>query len=446
MIEDKFVEVEAPWQPTNIKSWQFTQIKHHYKITLGKMLQNSAQSLEDMEVPYLKAQHIQWDNVLTEQLPTMWASPWEIEMLQVRKGDLLVCEGGEAGRAVIVSNEPPINCIIQNALHLVRSTQTGDVHFLRYLLLHTASHEWLDVICNKATIAHFTVEKFSQMWIWLPPLSEQRAIANYLDHETAKIDTLISDKERLLDLLTEKRRALITDAVTHGLNPTIPLWNSGFEWLGKIPQHWNVKRIKFLIFGIDTGFSPQCYNFPAQEREWGVLKTGCVNGGIFNPQENKTLPPEIEPPLELEVKKDDILMSRASGSTDLIGSVGLVQNQPSERLLLSDKIFRLKLNTEICDAKFFVITMGSFIVRQQILQFVSGAEGLANNIAQSDIRELLFPVPLMEEQIKIVSFVEEKTSKIDKLSHAAVMTIDYLHERRAALITAAVTGQIKVTA
>ncbi|MHC5730442.1 MAG: hypothetical protein ACYTXY_41310, partial [Nostoc sp.] len=73
MIEDKFVEVEAPWQPTNIKSWQFTQIKHHYKITLGKMLQNSAQSLEDIEVPYLKAQHIQWDNVLTEQLPTMWA-------------------------------------------------------------------------------------------------------------------------------------------------------------------------------------------------------------------------------------------------------------------------------------------------------------------------------------------------------------------------------------
>ncbi|MHC5732207.1 MAG: restriction endonuclease subunit S, partial [Nostoc sp.] len=71
------------------------------------------------------------------------------------------------------------------------------------MLLHAASHEWLDVICNKATIAHFTVEKFSQMWIWLPPLSEQRAIANYLDHETAKIDTLISDKERLLDLLTE---------------------------------------------------------------------------------------------------------------------------------------------------------------------------------------------------------------------------------------------------
>ncbi|OYD92396.1 hypothetical protein CDG76_22915 [Nostoc sp. 'Peltigera membranacea cyanobiont' 210A] len=324
----------------------------------------------------------------------------------------------------------------------------SELLFERFLLQVLLTPEFINLVNAEtfgAKMPRADWNTIGNLLIPLPPLFEQRAIANYLDRETAKIDTLISDKERLLDLLTEKRRALITDAVTHGLNPTIPLWNSGFEWLGKIPQHWNVKRIKFLIFGIDTGFSPQCYNFPAQEREWGVLKTGCVNGGIFNPQENKTLPPEIEPPLELEVKKDDILMSRASGSKDLIGSVVLVQNQPSERLLLSDKIFRLKLNTEICDAKFFVITMGSFIVRQQILQFVSGAEGLANNIAQSDIRELLFPVPLMEEQIKIVSFVEEKTSKIDKLSHAAVMTIDYLHERRAALITATVTGQIKMT-
>lgn len=218
LIENKFVELEAPWQPTDIKGWRFTQIKHHYKIILGKMLQNSAQSSEDIEVPYLKAQHIQWDKLLIEQLPKMWASPSEIDILQVKNGDLLVCEGGEVGRAVIVSHELPINCIIQNALHVVRSTQTGNVHFLRYLLLHAASHEWLDVICNKATIAHFTVEKFSQMWIWLPPLSEQRAIVNYLDHETTKIDTLIVVAQRTIQLLNERRTAIITAAVTGQIN------------------------------------------------------------------------------------------------------------------------------------------------------------------------------------------------------------------------------------
>lgn len=278
----------------------------------------------------------------------------------------------------------------------------------------------------------------------LPSIKLQKTLANYLDHETAKIDTLISAKERLLDLLTEKRQSLITHVITCGLNPDVPMRDSGVEWIGNIPQHWNIKRIKFLIHSIDTGFSPQCYNFPAQEGEWGVLKTGCVNGGIFNPQENKTLPPEIEIPLEIEVKKDDILMSRASGSIDLIGSVALVENQPNERLLLSDKIFRLRLNTEISDANFFVITMGSLIIRQQILQFVSGAEGLANNITQSDIRELLIPIPPIEEQIKMVSFIKEKISTIDTLSQVALKTINYLQERRTAIITAAVTGQIRI--
>jgi type I restriction enzyme S subunit len=220
LIEDKFVKLEAPWQPAYTNSWRFTQIKHHYEIKLGKMLQNSAQSSEDVEVPYLKAQHIQWDKVLTEELPTMWASPWEIEMLRVRKGDLLVCEGGEVGRAVIVTDELPRDCIIQNALHLVRPRQTGDLRFLKYLLLHATSHEWLDVICNKATIAHFTVEKFSQVWIWLPRLSEQRVIANYLDHETAKIDKLIVVAKKTIKLLQERRTALITAAVTGQIKVT----------------------------------------------------------------------------------------------------------------------------------------------------------------------------------------------------------------------------------
>jgi type I restriction enzyme S subunit len=289
-------------------------------------------------------------------------------------------------------------------------------------------------------------DTISNLSIPIPPLSAQRAIAAYLDRETTEIDALIAAKQRLLELLAEQRRALITHAVTRGLNPDAPMRDSEMEWLGKVPAHWAVERLKFLIDGIDTGFSPQCYNFPAQEAEWGVLKTGCVNGGMFNSQENKTLPEDIDPPLELEVKTGDVLMSRASGSTDLIGSVALVENQPSARLLLSDKTFRIRLNPHICDAKFFVITMGSFFVRQQILQIVSGAEGLANNIAQTDIRELLLPLPPIEEQKNIAAFVEQNTCVLDTLSITAVKTVEYLHERRAALIAAAVTGQIDVAA
>lgn len=302
----------------------------------------------------------------------------------------------------------------------------------------------LDKGTDEAAVPGLNRDDAYERRILVPPLPEQRAIADYLDRETSKIDALITEKERLLSLLAEKRHALIAQAVTRGLNPDVPMRDSGVEWLGEIPNHWNAERLKFVISGIDSGLSPQCYNLPAREGEWGVLKTGCVNGGVFNSQENKTLPSDIEPPLELEVNTGDVLMSRASGSTDLIGSVALVRDQLYTRLLLSDKIFRLKFRSRICDADYFVIMMGSSFVRQQILQIVSGAEGLANNITQTDIRELFLSLPPMEEQKGIAAFVDQKVRTLNTLSDTAAKAIEYLQERRAALILAAITGQIRV--
>ena len=203
-----------PWQPAHSSGWRFVQIKVGYDITLGKMLHNEATSPEDLEVPYLKNQHVQWDQVVLQDLPTMWASPWEVKMLNVHTGDLLVCEGGDVGRAGIVAGIPPENCIIQNALHLVRAKHGNSTHFLRYLLQHAASHGWFEVLCNRATIAHFTAEKFNQMWIWLPSAQQQQHIVEYLDHEIQKIDALISTTNIAMALLQERRTSLISAAVT----------------------------------------------------------------------------------------------------------------------------------------------------------------------------------------------------------------------------------------
>lgn len=336
------------------------------------------------------------------------------------------------------SQEP---CFASDTTFFVDSSTT--LQHLRWLfyLLQTLG---LDEGTDEAAVPGLNRDDAYSKIVPVPPLPTQHAIAAYLDHETAELDTLIAAKEHLLELLAEKRRTLITHAVTRGLNPKAQLRESGVEWLGKVPEHWEVDRLKFLIFGIDTGFSPQCYNFPAQDREWGVLKTGCVNGGIFHSQENKTLPESVDPPLDLEIKVGDILMSRASGSTDLIGSVALVDSEPKARLLLSDKTFRIRVDPQKCDRKFFVDVMGSFFVRQQILQVVSGAEGLANNIAQTDIYELILPVPPLEEQQAIANYLAQKTAQLDNLNIATQTTSKLLQERRATLITAAVTGHIQI--
>jgi type I restriction enzyme S subunit len=169
-----------------------------------------------------------------------------------------------------------------------------------------------------------------------------------------------------------------------------------------------------------------------------------VNGGIFNSQASKALPDEFISPLELEIFKGDILMSRASGSIDLIGSVARVEEQPTSRLLLSDKTFRLKLKTQLIDPDFFVTVMGSLIVRRQIHQMISGAEGLANNIAQSDIKELVLPFPDLDEQQRIMHSLHQEIKSINSLSNISIETLALLQERRSALISAAVTGKIDV--
>jgi len=196
------------------KHWNIQKVKHSFEIVLGKMLEPTQRTNNDIEVPYLKALHIHWDGVIFQYLLNMWANQTEIRHLKLKQGDLLVCEGGEVGRATILNIELPPNTIIQNSLHRVRSKESGENRFLRYLLRHASTKGVIDVLCNRATIGHFTVEKFSEFLFALPPKNEQILIADYLDYETSKIDELLSAIKESIALLKERRAALITAAVT----------------------------------------------------------------------------------------------------------------------------------------------------------------------------------------------------------------------------------------
>ncbi len=273
---------------------------------------------------------------------------------------------------------------------------------------------------------------------------EQTQIAAFLDHETAKIDRLIEKQQGLIALLKEKRQAVISHAVTQGLNPHAPRKDSGIEWLGQVPEHWVPTQLKFLIREIDQGKSPECEARLASLDEWGVLKSGCVNRGVFCEEEHKALPSNIRPTASAEVKEGDLLMSRASGSTDLIGSVGLVGNV-RPRLMMSDKIFRLQPEPSVLP-KFIWRLAASTPVRKQIELSINGAEGLANNITKESIGRLLVTCPPLTEQEGIVSHLEIRCAQIDRLVSNAESAVTLLQERRTALISAAVTGKIDVRA
>ena len=357
----------------------------------------------------------------------------------VEKDDFVISlrsfEGG-------IEHSEYIGCV--SPAYTVLSAKTAiDPRFYRYFFKSrpfiTALQSTTDSLRDGKSI---TYEQFGSIPLILPKESEQQVIADFLDHETAKIDNLIEKQRRLIELLKEKRQAVISHAVTKGLNPDAPMHDSCVQWLGEVPTHWTTMQIRHVLPHMEQGKSPECENRPAERDEWGVLKTSCVNRALYNSQENKALPGHIEPFSQYEVKTGDVLMSRASGSVDLIGSVAYVHTT-RPMILLSDKIFRLHLNSRV-SREYFVYLMQSTFMRASIERAISGAEGMANNITKTAVRGFKFALPPDAEQEEIVTLLGEKVSLIDRMLGQAESLASILQERRSALISAAVTGKIDI--
>ncbi|MBS7455710.1 restriction endonuclease subunit S [Coralloluteibacterium stylophorae] len=350
--------------------------------------------------------------------------------------------------SLILSTRAPIGslglatmemCTNQGCKALV--PQSGEVsRFAAYTLSIAGSA--LNVRGKGTTFLELSGDELASFRLAFPEREEQAAIARFLDRETPKIDALIAEQEKLLALLAEKHQVTISHAVTRGLDPKAPMKDSGIPWLGEVPAHWTVAMLRRFVAIFEQGWSPECESRVPEEGEWGVLKAGCVNGGVFDAAQSKALPSSQQPRPELEVESGDVLMSRASGSPKLIGSVAYIVDTPS-KLMLSDKIFRLRLSADV-DPEFFSLLMRSQPLRQQIEQAIGGAEGLANNLPQSSIKDFWLCVPPKSEQRAIVESTHTETASLRLLAEAEQRFVDLLKERRSALISAAVTGQIDV--
>jgi type I restriction enzyme S subunit len=277
--------------------------------------------------------------------------------------------------------------------------------------------------------------------ICVPALEEQIQIANFLDHETAKIDTLIAKQAKLIELLKEKRQAVISHAVTKGLNPNVPMKDSSVEWLEGVPEHWTVIKLKHLTTLFEQGWSPQCDSRTAEPHEYGILKVGCVNGGKFRALENKALPSELEPRLQYLIQKNDLLISRAN-TKELVGSAAVI-DEDYPNLILCDKLYRLRF-TRAVSAEMVALYLSIGVVREQIELSATGASHSMQNIGQDTIKELFYLLPPIDEAHNILKDIAESNTKFDSLISKAGSAIQLMQERRTALISTAVTGKIDV--
>jgi type I restriction enzyme S subunit len=300
----------------------------------------------------------------------------------------------------------------------------------------------LYLAANGVTRFGLTYQGTKNLRIALPSVPEQQQIAAFLDWKTGQIDALIARKQELLEKLKEKRLAVITQAVTRGLNPAAPLRDSGIPWLGQVPQHWEVKRLRFLVEAIDQGWSPRASNVAAEGDELGVLKLSAVSCGRFVPEENKMLEEVPENQAIQTPRKHDLLITRAN-TPELVGDACAVQ-QDYPRLIIPDLIYRLTMNLSQSEEVFVSYFLLSKQGRAQIESDARGSSGSMVKLGQGHLKNFQIPSPPVEEQKAISTYLEKQTGRIDGLMEKVNQAIDRLTEYRTALITAATTGKIDV--
>ena len=418
--------------------WTSASTKYIFDIQLGKMLQPKQQLLNDRLIKYLKAQHVQWHSVITENLPEMWASPDEIHQYSVENGDLLVCEGGDVGRAGIVRDlDLEEEVIIQNALHRVRS-KDNDTRFLEYVLRSVHASGWFDVLCNRATIAHFTGEKFGSMRIPFPPRETQNLIACFLDRKTEAIASLIEKKQRLIQLLEEKRTALINQAVTKGLNPNAPMKDSGIPWIGKIPRHWTVSRLRYLISDKLAGpYGSSLTKSMYVSSGYRVYGQQQVISDDFSVGDYYISAEKYKEMQRYTVYPKDVLVT-------VMGTIGRVSVVPekAEPGIINPRLVRFVIRDEHMSPNFFAWVLRSKVGETQLLEMAQGSTMDGLNLAV--LSDVWMPIPPLCNQPRILLYIEQTSQKYNNLRYAIDDQIQKLLEYRQSLITAAVTGKLEI--
>lgn len=421
--------------------WKAIRLKH---LILDNLVYGANEAAEDdnpNNPRYIRITDMNSDGSLDPN--TFRSLPYHIaQSYLLQEGDILLARSGATvGKSFLFKSEFGTSCFAGYLIRARSNKSKLNPKFAYWFFQSESYWKYVSGSQIQATIQNVSAEKYGDLYLSVPEIQDQGQIANFLDHETTKIDILIAKQEKLIELLKEKRQAVISHAVTKGLNPNVPMKDSGVEWLGGVPEHWTVIKLKHLTTLFEQGWSPQCDSRTAEPHEYGILKVGCVNGGKFRALENKALPSELEPRLQYLIQKNDLLISRAN-TKELVGSAAVI-DEDYPNLILCDKLYRLRF-TRAVSAEMVALYLSIGVVREQIELSTTGASHSMQNIGQDTIKELFYLLPPIDEAHNILKDIAKSNTKFDSLISKAESAIQLMQERRATLISAAVTGKIDV--
>jgi len=347
-----------------------------------------------------------------------------------RSGDILLSVRAPVGELNIAEGDTAIG----RGLCAVRPNRRMNRKYA-WWALHEARHQ-LNFVSTGSTYEAVAAEDVANLLIIAADARVQQAIADYLDRETARIDALIAAKERLLALLAEKRQALITRAVTRGLDPNVPLRDSGVPWLGMIPAHWKVVRLRFLV-QVMSGAIPD------------TGKSEYWDGEIpwVSPKDMKRDEiADFEDHVTSAALTDSALRLVPIGAVLVVVRGMILAHSFPVALTVREVTINQDMKALLCRGAICPQYLRDFLraVSRHVVSLADSSAHGTRKLETEILGQLLVCVPPMEEQVKISTHVAVQTAELDRLSTLMAETIALLKERRAALIAAAVTGQIQI--
>ena len=408
-----------------------TSLKHVASVRVSNVDKKS--HVGERSVRLCNYTDVYYGNILTSsgnEYMKATASTEQCEQFRLLPGDTVLTKDSETAddigvSAYIAESAPDFICGYH--LAVVRPIKSViDPKFLFWVLRSLPVRGQMTTSATGVTRFGLRTEALTGVSFDLPSLAEQRRIADFLDDQVARLDRAIELRRRQ-NVLEDER--FLTEVAS--------LYNEAARLAGTV-------RLGYLLRGLEQGWSPQCEDRHAEADEYGVLKAGCVNGGLFRAEQHKALPASEEPRLQYLVRSGDLLVSRASGSLDLIGSAAVVPPDAPTNLILCDKVYRLRLLPG-CDPAFVAVMLRARPIREAIKLGTSGAEGMANNLPSGTVRGLLLPAIDHGRQRAMVQRLLDAETTLVTARALTERSVSLLTERKQALITAAVTGQFDVT-
>ena len=397
---------------------QSMRLKHFAHVEMGQ----SPPSSDYSESPDIGLPFLQGTADFTDRFPqpqTYCVTPNKI----AEPNDILLSVRAPVGELNIADRIYGIG----RGLCAVRTGTTSTQNYL-WWALHWARTQ-LSLEATGSTYEAVAVEDVSNLLIPVWNTASQTAIADYLDRKTAVIDDLLAEKQRLLEVLAEKRQALITQAVSRGLDPDVPLRDSGVEWLGEIPEHWETVKGKYL-FDIYSGYAPDAVNFEGEDLNYFKVDDLNKNPGslYMNSSSNS-----IGKDRHITLPEAPIILFPKRGAAIATNKVKIIENAG----VYDTNLMGLKPNEKI-EIEFLVYSL-----------LARGLWDMADvstvpQINNKHINPMAFPVPGRSEQQAIVQYLNEHTTTVDQQRAKVGQAIGKLKQYRTALITSAVTGKIDV--